>query len=133
MAFYPLTSSLAEDTKWSGEGDAVSWEDGANWTPAGEPAAGDDATIDSQGADVVVSGTFAVKSLQVGGKKTSAFKTEDFVNGDIAPPEETDDALHIRKGGSVTLTGEGVLTLKGTLRNTEKKLEEEPAFMFSVE
>ena len=129
----PVSDTWAEDKEWIGIGDGVSWEDSTNWSPAGKPSLADKVTIDSNDAQVVVAETFKAKFLIIGGRETSSFFVQEFVSGDITPTEKTDDALYIHKGGSVKLTGPGTITLNGTFRNTEKALETEPAFMFTVE
>ncbi len=126
-------TAFAEEKLWTGDGDTVSWEDDSNWDPSGKPGAQDDVIIDVKNAQVVSSETFQAQSLIVGGRKNPLYKTQDFISGEIDPEDVTKDAVHIRKGGQVVSTGEGVITLKGTFRNTEKPLDTEPAFMFSVE
>lgn len=130
-------AAYAGEKQWSGKGDGASWEDTSNWYPEGIPAASDDISIDAtgvaSGADVLASRTFSVKSLTVGGKKESVFTSADFVYGTISPAQKTDDAIYIRKEGSVTLKGVGEITLKGSFKNSEESLASEPAFMFQLE
>jgi hypothetical protein len=125
--------SSADDKQWSGKGDAVSWEDGSNWAPSITPTSSDDIIIDDEGANVAIFKTFNAQSVTVGGRKTSALTNEHFVYGTIKPGKNTDNALHIRKHGSVTMQGVGAITLKGAFKNSEESPPDEPAFMFGAE
>lgn len=124
---------LAEEKIWSQGGDEVSFEDGANWTPAGKPSIDDDAVITKTGSDVDISKTFDLKSISIGGKGQAILKTEDFISGEITPDENTDNALYIKKDAEVTLEGAGQIKLKGTFKNSEETLVSTPGFMFSAE
>lgn len=126
-------SVYAEEKQWSGAGDGISWEDALNWNPASVPVSSDDPVIDAQGANTTASKTFSARTLKVGGRKESNFTTYDFIYGTIAPAKETETALYIRKDGLVTLKGPGDITLKGSFKNSEESLPDEPGFMFAAE
>lgn len=123
----------ADEKQWSAGGDAASWEDASNWYPAVVPTTSDDVSIDAQNASALASKTFVAKSLIVGGRKESSFTSADFVYGTVTPAQNTDNALLIRKDGSVTLKGAGDITLKGAFKNSEESLPTEPSFMFGAE
>ena len=123
----------ADEKQWSAGGDGLSWEDSANWFPQVVPTASDDVSIDATNASVLAAKTFNARSLILGGREESAFTTADFVYGAIAPNKNTDNALYIKKDGSITLKGAGDITLKGAFKNSEESLPAEPAFMFSAE
>ncbi len=125
--------SSASDKQWSGKGDAASWEDKSNWSPAVAPTASDDIIIDDEGANAAISKTFNAKSVTVGGRKTSSLTKVNFVYGTVIPAKNTDNALHIRKNSSVTMQGVGAVTLKGAFKNSEESPPDEPAFMFGAE
>jgi len=125
--------SIAGEKQWSAAGDAVSWEDASNWYPAVLPTGSDDASIDAENASALASKTFVAKTVTVGGRKESIFTTNDFIYGTITPDKNTDNALYIRKDGSVTLKGAGDITLKGAFKNSEESLSSEPSFMFGAE
>ena len=124
--------SSASDKQWSGKGDAVSWEDNSNWSPAVAPTSSDDIIIDEEGAKAAISQTFNAKSVTVGGRKTSTLTKVNFVYGTIKPGKNTDDAFHIRKNGSVTMQGVGAVTLKGAFKNSEESPPDQPAFIFGA-
>ena len=125
--------SWAEEKQWSGAGDGASWQDSSNWFPATVPAAGDEVNIDAAGARVSAAKTFYSKSVTVGGRQESSFTIENFIYGTIIPARVTDNALYIRKDGTVIVTGAASVTLKGILKNSDDSLVEEPAFMFGAE
>ncbi len=122
----------ADEKQWGGGGDGVSWEDLDNWSPAAIPTLSDAVTISAANADVVASETFSAKSITVGGRGVANFTSIDFVYGTITPAENTDNALFIRKDGTVTMKGTGDITLKGAFKNSEETLTNEPAFMFQA-
>lgn len=139
VLFFSLVFSVyASDKQWTAGGDAVSWEDKYNWDGIAIPSSSDDASIDVLSAAAgsstcLASKTFYAKSIVVGGTRESTFKTADFVYGTVAPDKGADNALYIRKDGSVTLTGVGIITLKGAFKNSEEAVQSEPAFMFGAE
>lgn len=138
ILYYSLSTighrlAYATDKQWSGGGDGVSWDGDANWSPSGTPAASDNASIDVQSSAVVISKNFNAKSLTVGGRTTSGLTASNFVYGTISPANNTDNALYIRKDGSITLQGAGTITLKGKFKNSEETLSDEPSFMFGAE
>ncbi|MFA5335816.1 MAG: hypothetical protein WC324_02745 [Candidatus Omnitrophota bacterium] len=121
------------DKNWIGGGDASTWADGNNWQPEGEPSSVDDVTIDLEGAFATAGETFEAISVTVGGGNASAFSTENFIYGNIVPPSPSDEALYIKKGGTVILNGAGTITLKGMLKNSEETVAGEESFMFTLE
>lgn len=121
------------EKKWVGAGDASTWADGKNWLPDTAPTSADGVTIDMKDASATAAKTFESKSLTVGGASNSTFTTDNFIYGNIIPPSTSEDALHIRKDGTVILTGEGTIKLKGIFRNTEESLTGEESFMFTLE
>ena len=125
--------SHADTKQWSGAGDAATWEDDSNWSPAAVPTTTDDVIIDTDAAKPSISKTFNAQSVVVGGRKDSSLTKVNFVYGTVKPAKTTDNALHIRKKGSVTMQGTGTVTLKGTFKNSEESPPDEPAFMFGAE
>jgi hypothetical protein len=133
VIIFLVLSVWAAEKQWGAGGDALSWEDATNWFPQVAPTTSDDIIIDVAGANVLISRTFYAQTLTMGGRNESSLTSADFVSGTISPTENTDDALHIRKGGAVTLEGAGIITLKGAFKNSEETLPDEPAFMFKAE
>lgn len=129
-----LTPVYAADKSWNNAGDGTSWTDGKNWNPEGIPSIADNVTIDYKNAPVTCSKTFEAKSITVGGTTSSTLTKNDFISGTISPSSTSDNALHIRKNGLVTLKGIGTVTLKGKFKSTsEEGTPGEESFMFTVE
>ncbi len=126
-------SVYAADKTWVGSGDASTWADQKNWLPSGVPTSADDITIDFKDSSVTAGKTFETRTLIIGGASASAFATDNFIYGGIAPSSASDDALYIRKDGIATLKGEGTITLKGKFKNTEEALIGEESFIFILE
>jgi hypothetical protein len=134
LVLFFLTLSIASGEKqWTAGGDAISWEDITNWYPQAVPSPTDDVILDATGVNVLISRTFYAQTLKVGGRHDSNLAVADFVSGTISPASNTDDALYTRKGGFVTLNGDGIVLLKGSYKNSEETLSDEPAFMFRAE
>jgi hypothetical protein len=135
MAAFAAATAVAycADKNWVGAGDASTWADGKNWHPQGEPTSVDDVTIDLKDASATAAKTFESKSVTVGGGNNSTFSTEDFIYGNIVPGSSSDEALYIRKDGTVVLRGAGTITLKGMFKNTEESVIGEESFMFTLE
>lgn len=114
---------------FSAGGDGVSWTDKGNWSPAGVPGAASDVTINLAGSAVAVSKDFKAQSVTVGGKAASKWTSQNFVYGTVAPAAATDTAVLIRKDGTVIMTGQGTVTLKGAFKNTEEALPTESSVM----
>ncbi|MFA5165177.1 MAG: hypothetical protein WC481_06410 [Candidatus Omnitrophota bacterium] len=121
------------DKNWIGAGDASTWADQKNWNPEGVPSSVDDVTIDLEGSSANAAETFEAKSVTVGGGNSSVFSTENFIYGEIAPPSPSDEALYIKKDGTVVLNGAGTITLRGMFKNTEETVTGEESFMFTLE
>ncbi|MFA5148890.1 MAG: hypothetical protein WC491_07185 [Candidatus Omnitrophota bacterium] len=126
-------TAFCADKNWIGGGDASTWADGKNWQPEGAPTSVDGVTIDLDGASVTAAETFESVSVVVGGGNTSAFSTENFIYGNIVPSSSSDEALYIKKGGTVILNGAGTITLKGMFKNSEETVTGEESFMFTLE
>lgn len=124
----------AADKSWTGAGDGASWADNQNWFSVGVPTSADDVMIDFNNAGVICGKTFEAKSITMGGANTSALTSNDFIYGTVVPSSGSDNALYIRKNGTVTLKGPGTLTLKGKFKNSEEEGPPgEEAFMFTLE
>lgn len=124
----------AADKSWTGGGDGTYWSDTQNWFPVGVPTSADDVMIDLNNAGVICGKTFEAKSITMGGANTSALTSNDFIYGTVVPSSGSDNALYIRKNGSITLKGPGTLTLKGKFKNSEEEGPPgEEAFMFTLE
>jgi len=121
------------EKNWIGAGDASTWADSKNWNPEGAPSSVDDVTIDLQGSSAAAEATFEAKSVTVGGGNASVFSTENFIYGEIAPASPSDEALYIKKDGTVVLNGAGTITLRGMFKNTEETVTGEESFMFTLE
>ncbi len=77
FSFLPDYSAATVYT-WDGGGGDNTWETGANWNPdapAGGPAAGDSAAIDSN-VTVTISGTTTVSKLTIGGTNTATLNLQ---------------------------------------------------------
>jgi hypothetical protein len=125
--------TYAADKVWGGGGDETSWSDDDNWSPAAEPTSADDALIDAEDASVVCAQTFAAKTVTLGGRENTSLTTNNFVFGTIAPDTSSDVAILNRGGGTLTLTGAGVITVHGKYQDSEESLVNEPSFMFWIE
>lgn len=126
-------NAWAQSILWLGNGDAVSFEDAANWLPVGVPNPGNDVELTINKSNIIVSESFKIRSLSIGGKSDINLLIDDFVIGEIAPEENTDVALYIRHGANVVLKGDGQIRLNGSFKNSEETLITSPAFMFMAE
>lgn len=122
----------AADKNWVGAGNASTWADAKNWLPDTAPTSADNATIDLKDANVTAAQTFEAKTLYIGGAGNSIFSTNDFIYGNLVPASSSDNALYIRKGGTVVLTGQGIIKLKGIFKNSEEALTGQESFMFQL-
>lgn len=121
------------DKNWNAQGDQEDWFDAANWLPTGTPSAEDAAKVDLKDASVDIGETFEAQSLTVGGKKNSTVSVGSFVTGTVQPANETDDAVLLRRQGKLILKGStGKMTVKGTYKDSEEIIPEEPSFMLYV-
>ena len=127
----PVIASAAEKA-WTGDGDASSYSDDDNWSPASEPTSADDITIDAEDASVVCTRTFKAKSITIGGRQEPTLTSNNFVYGTIEPESSSDVAICNRRGATVTLKGAGTITVKGQYKDSEESLTPEPSFMFWI-
>ena len=125
--------AVSEDKTWSASGDGTNWSDEDNWTPAVEPASGDDILIDAGDAAVVCTETFKAKSITMGGRETPSLTSNNFIFGTVSPDSGSGIAVLNRSGGTITLKGAGTLTLQGQYKDSEESLTPEPSFMFWIE
>ena len=125
--------AFAADKNWIGAGDGISWSDKKNWFSEGVPTSADNATVDLKDAQATCDKTFEAKSVTVGGASASTLTTNNFIYGTISPTSSSDNALYIRKDGTVNLKGAGTITLKGKFKNSEEALVGEESFMFTLE
>ena len=122
--------SYAEQKDWSNQGDQSSWTDDANWYMPGAPAEDDDAKVDYSGAAVNIPQSFEVKSLTIGGKKSSEVNTSNFVTGLVDPGDTDKDAVTARRSGHLILRGStGTIKLKGAYKDSEEIIPDEPTFL----
>jgi len=136
LFFIVLTvSAIAADKTWGSGGDETSWSDQYNWYPAEVPTISDDVLIDIEDGSITVDQTFTAKSITIGGGESTTVTTESFVFGDVEPDAVTDSAIINRYGGKLTLSGVGVITLKGTYESMKDASASisEPSFMLWVE
>lgn len=130
-----VISVSAADKTWSGGSDGVSWSDQDNWYPSEVPTANDDVLIDIEDGQISANQTFTAKSITIGGREVTILTTDSFVFGTIEPDEVTDSAIINRSGGKITLSGSGVITLKGKYESSKQAstIISEPSFMFWIE
>jgi hypothetical protein len=113
----------ATEYDWTAGGDGTSWDDPANWNPAGVPGVGDDATLNPAGGnpsrgpiiDVAVvcnplrggpSGAFAI-DIVAGGSLTVSHMDEEYA-------EEPDGTATFNlSGGSLTVTDDRIRVANG--------------------
>jgi len=130
---WAVPAAHAADKNWTGEGDGTDWFDDTNWLPSGKPGASDDTKVDMSAARVDVGQTFEAKSLTIGGKKDSVISVSNFVTGELSPANTTDDSAVVRKDGKLILKGSsGKLKLKGSYKDSEEIIPEEPSFLLYV-
>ena len=126
-------SAFAADKNWTAQGDQQNWFDSANWLPTGAPSDQDTAKVDLKDASVDLGQSFDLKSMTVGGKKSATVNVSNYVTGVIEPSSPDDEALSLRKDGKLVLKGSsGMLTVKGTYKDSEEAIPEEPGFMLYV-
>ena len=119
---------FAEEKTWVGSGTTNSWFDDENWTPLSSPAALDDALINSEGASARLSSSFNAKSVTLGGSAPSLLTIEEFISGAVTPSSTDDIAVFNRRDGHLTLRGSsGVVVLKGSYKDSEKELLDQPS------
>ena len=127
------TLGMADEKKWNADSAQTDWFDDANWLPAGAPTASDDVVLDKLDAAVAIGQDFNLRSLTLGGKKTSTLTVSNFVVGQVKPGNVTDIAVLNRRNGKLVLKGSAQkVTLKGAYKDSEEVIPEEPSFMFYV-
>jgi len=126
-------TSFAEEKNWNAQGDGTAWTDDANWLPAAAPTVSDDAVVNLKDASVDISQSFNLGYLTIGGKQTSTVKVSNFTEANVVPGNVTDNAILNRRDGNLTLKGSaGTITLKGTYKDSEEIIPDEPSFMLYV-
>lgn len=129
-----LPAASAAEKTWTGSGDASDWFDDDNWTPAAAPTSADDVLINLEDASVKTSKTFEAKSLKVGGTAASTLVTDPFIFGTVAPADTAETAVTNRRQGHWTIKGSsGVVSLKGSYKDSEETLAKQPSLVFFVE
>lgn len=124
----------AQDKSWNAQGDQSDWFDDANWLPAGAPTVTDDAKIDLLDASAEISQNYEMQSLVLGGKKASHLSVGNFTTGNVTPGDSSDNAVLNRRSGILTLKGSaGKMTLRGTYKDSEEVIPDEPSFLFYVQ
>jgi hypothetical protein len=123
----------AEQKAFSGSGDGSSWHDAANWFASGVPSAADAVAINKSGMTVATAIDFAAQSVLVAGKAVSSWEVAPFVYGTVTPPTSSDNALYIRRDGTVVLSGAGTIVLKGSFKNSEEHLATESSVMILLQ
>lgn len=127
-------TAWATDKSWNAAGDQSNWFDDANWLPGEAPTSSDNAMINTQNASATIPQTFDVKSMTLGGKRASTVTVNNFIDGAVRPASPTDLAIYNRRDGHLILNGSvGKITLKGSYKDSEEVLPEEPSFMFYVQ
>ena len=72
--------------------------------------------------------------MTLGGNKNSIVSVNSFINGTVRPDSPTDVAIHNCRNGSLILKGSiGKITLKGSYKDSEVLIPEEPSFMLYVQ
>lgn len=122
----------AEEKIWSGAGDGWSWSDDDNWSPTVVPTEADGVLIDVEDASLICTETFKAKSITIGGRQTSKLTSNNFIFGLISPASGSAIAILNRRGGTLTLKGAGILTLRGQYKDSEEALAVSPSFMFWI-
>lgn len=123
----------AAEKTWVGSGDAATWADDDNWYESGAPSLSDDVVIDVEDATVNCSQTFYANSITLGGREGATLISNNYIYGTVQPGSTSDEAVHIRSGGTLILTGSGTLTVKGQYKDSEELSADEPSFMFWLE
>jgi len=113
----PLCAAVVASS-WTGAGDASSWSDASNWSPAVVPDNGADTynvTIGGS-AIVTVNGTFAISSIAIGGSATVVIPETGEL--DLSANSTIDGLLRLNDGdsssGNRAVLGVGTLTISGT-------------------
>lgn len=130
-----LTLSYAATKVWSGDGDGVNWSDANNWYPAELPTINDELLFDLVNGLITCDQTFSAKKFTIGGQHSTTVTTNSFVFGTIEPATTSDIAVITSSGGKLTLSGSGIITIKGQYRSSSQAEDvvSEPSFMFSIE
>ena len=135
LIFFSTTPlSFAAEKNWGGSGDAIHWDDDLNWAPVVAPTAADDVVVNALDAPVIIHQPFNAKTLSVGGNVVSTLTVNEAVSGIVAPAQATDVAVFNGPGGKIILKGDsGNITLRGTYKDSESPLSDEPALVIYFE
>lgn len=87
---------------WVGGPSTTLWEWGANWSPVGIPGGGDDVIIPDN-ANVILSTTVAIQSLQLGVNAHLTIVGEQTLF--IPQPSSADPAVDLNKGAQLNVSG----------------------------
>lgn len=122
---WPAVSCRAATFSWDGGGDGTSWNDAANWNPAGVPGPSDDATIADN--SVIDSGqvtTLSLNSLTLGdGVSSPTLKVSTGISGITTMVIKASAALSLQVVdpaifGDVTIESGGMITHNGPTENS---------------
>ena len=129
----PISNLYAAEKTWNANEGETDWFEDGNWFPQEAPTSADDATISSPNATVDISQTFNAKSITVGGTQPCSLNIDNFVSGLVAPDANTDIAILNRRDGVIKIKGSaGTTKLKGTYKDSEESLADQPSFVFYV-
>ncbi len=131
-AVFRVPEAPGEVLSWSLLGTGY-WDSSANWYPAQAPTAADDVYMDTESAVIISDSDFAAQEIFLGGAYCVDWMVNDAIFGVVSPVVPTDPAVYNRRGGYLTLSGTGVVTLKGSYHTTDETIVPEPSFMFSTE
>ena len=132
LSYFLSPNLQAAEKTWNAKQDETDWSDDTNWFPQAAPGGSDDATVNADNATTNISSTYNLKSLTIGGTQTSAVVTNDFVSGVVAPEHKTDVAILNRRGGLLKLKGPGTTRIRGTYKDSEESLADQPSLVFYV-
>lgn len=127
-------AAKAAEKNWLGEGDGINWGDDTNWFPVMAPAATDDVIVNALDAPVMLHESFNIRSLSIGGNVPSSVSVISPFSGDITPQNSTDVAVLAGASGKFILKGpSGKVTLRGSYKDSETPLSDEPALILYFE
>lgn len=134
LSFWQGSQAICAERSWTGSGDGSDWHDEENWSPQSVPTPEDDVRINSNSAAVRTAQTFQAKSITLGGTVPSSFTVEQIISGAVEPAANTDLAFYNRRHGLTVLRGSaGTVELKGTYKDSEAELANQPSLVFFVE
>lgn len=134
MLFALAAPAAHAEKNWLGEGDGFNWTDDTNWFPVMAPTLSDDVVVNVLDAPVVLHDSFSARSLSIGGNVNSSVTVDPFVSGLVAPGNSSDVAVLNGVKGKMTLkSGSGVVKLRGSYKDSETPLSDEPALVLYFE